>query len=42
MAYNEYADNVLPKMKRAYFRKCQEVEVSSFLLFLHIGRHEDA
>lgn len=25
-AYAEYADNVLPKLKRTYLRKCQEVE----------------
>ncbi|KAH7912985.1 hypothetical protein BJ138DRAFT_1171559 [Hygrophoropsis aurantiaca] len=25
-AYNEYAENSLPKLKRAYLKKCQEVE----------------
>ncbi|KAG1716786.1 hypothetical protein ID866_384 [Astraeus odoratus] len=25
-AYTDYADNVLPKLKRTYLRKCQEVE----------------
>ncbi|KAI0317997.1 hypothetical protein OF83DRAFT_1171488 [Amylostereum chailletii] len=25
-AHNDYADNTLPKLKRAYLRKCQEVE----------------
>lgn len=25
-AYNEYAENILPKLKRTYLRKCQEVE----------------
>lgn len=27
IAYNEYADNALPKLKRNYMRKCQDVEV---------------
>lgn len=26
-AHNDYAENVLPKLKRAYLKKCQDVEV---------------
>jgi len=26
IAYNEYAENTLPKLKRTYLRKCQDVE----------------
>lgn len=26
--YNDYAENVLPRLKRTYFKKCQEVEVT--------------
>jgi hypothetical protein len=26
IAYNEYAENILPKLKRTYLRKCQDVE----------------
>ena len=28
-AHTDYAENVLPRLKRAYIRKCQEAEVSS-------------
>ncbi|KAG1828658.1 hypothetical protein EV424DRAFT_1591631 [Suillus variegatus] len=28
-AYTDYAENTLPKLKRAYLKKCQEVEVST-------------
>ena len=26
-AHTDYAENVLPKLKRAYLKKCQDVEV---------------
>ena len=39
LAYQEYADHNLPRAKRAYLKKCQEVEVGIFdvvmLTFLH-------
>ena len=31
-AHQDYADNVLPRLKRAYFKKCQEAEVSQLAL----------
>jgi hypothetical protein len=29
VAYTDYAENTLPKLKRTYLKKCQEVEVST-------------
>lgn len=36
-AHLDYADNILPRFKRNYVKKCQEVEVGNLLLCtLHI------
>lgn len=32
-AHTDYAENVLPKLKRSYIRKCQDVEVRHLPLF---------
>ena len=36
-AHNDYADNVLPKLKRAYLKKCQDVEVRKYVSSLSCG-----
>ena len=36
-AHNDYAENVLPKLKRAYLKKCQDVEVRAPRILLRIA-----
>jgi hypothetical protein len=38
VAYGDYAENMLPKLKRSYLKKCQDVEVRLTLDFVfHIS-----
>lgn len=36
-AHNDYAENVLPKLKRAYLKKCQDVEVKISRVFILVS-----
>jgi len=36
-AHNDYAENVLPKLKRAYLKKCQDVEVRCLICAVPYG-----
>lgn len=36
-AHNDYAENVLPKLKRAYLKKCQDVEVRTSHVFVRVA-----